>query len=244
MKLRIISDIHLEFGKFKLPISDEDKNTTLIIAGDLGIGKMARPWLEYYCKYFKKVIYILGNHEFYHNDMNKIRTFWNTFTLDNLTVLDNSIITCEDFIIFGATLWTNFNNKNPMDMLLAEHKMNDFVNIKNNNRKLTTDDVYQEHQITINELSKYQNCNLIIITHHLPSFQSISTGFRNDHLSYAYASDLIDTIITLNPRLWIHGHTHVSFDYNFQNTRIICNPRGYVNYSVNKQFNPNLIIDV
>jgi hypothetical protein len=27
--------------------------------------------------------------------------------------------------------------------------------------------------------------------------------------------------------LWTHGHTHDSFDYTFNKTRIICNPAGY-----------------
>jgi hypothetical protein len=27
-------------------------------------------------------------------------------------------------------------------------------------------------------------------------------------------------------RLWIHGHTHTSFDYEARGTRVVCNPRG------------------
>ena len=27
--------------------------------------------------------------------------------------------------------------------------------------------------------------------------------------------------------VWIHGHTHTSFDYRIQGTRVVCNPRGY-----------------
>jgi hypothetical protein len=28
-------------------------------------------------------------------------------------------------------------------------------------------------------------------------------------------------------QLWIHGHTHSSFDYVVAGTRVVCNPRGY-----------------
>jgi len=31
-------------------------------------------------------------------------------------------------------------------------------------------------------------------------------------------------------KLWIHGHTHESFDYMVGDTRIVCNPRGYIGY--------------
>ena len=29
------------------------------------------------------------------------------------------------------------------------------------------------------------------------------------------------------PDLWIHGHTHTSFDYRVGRCRVLCNPRGY-----------------
>ncbi|OXH93504.1 metallophosphoesterase, partial [Burkholderia multivorans] len=29
--------------------------------------------------------------------------------------------------------------------------------------------------------------------------------------------------------LWVHGHTHTSFDYVVEGgTRVVCNPRGYI----------------
>lgn len=47
----------------------------------------------------------------------------------------------------------------------------------------------------------------------------------------AYASSL-DFFIDDHPQivLWVHGHTHETFDYEIGNTRIFCNPRGYINY--------------
>ena len=30
------------------------------------------------------------------------------------------------------------------------------------------------------------------------------------------------------PVLWVHGHTHNSFDYQVGNCRVVCNPRVYV----------------
>ena len=47
----------------------------------------------------------------------------------------------------------------------------------------------------------------------------------------AYSSRL-DQFILDNPqiKLWTHGHTHEEFDYMIGSTRIVCNPRGYINY--------------
>jgi len=46
--------------------------------------------------------------------------------------------------------------------------------------------------------------------------------------------------------LWIHGHTHDSFDYVVNGTRVVCNPRGYAPNGVNEnaRFDANLCVDV
>ena len=46
-----------------------------------------------------------------------------------------------------------------------------------------------------------------------------------------YSSDLSEFILD-HPqiKLWTHGHTHEDFDYLIGSTRIVCNPRGYINY--------------
>jgi hypothetical protein len=44
----------------------------------------------------------------------------------------------------------------------------------------------------------------------------------------------------------VHGHTHDSFDYQVNGTRVICNPRGYQREGVNENasFDPQLVIDL
>ena len=36
-----------------------------------------------------------------------------------------------------------------------------------------------------------------------------------------------DVILDLQPKLWVHGHTHVPCDYRLWDTRVVCNPKGY-----------------
>jgi hypothetical protein len=47
-------------------------------------------------------------------------------------------------------------------------------------------------------------------------------------------------------QLWVHGHTHDSFDYTLNGTRVVCNPRGYAKGGVNENplFDPNLMVEV
>jgi len=43
-------------------------------------------------------------------------------------------------------------------------------------------------------------------------------------------------------KLWIHGHTHDSFDYNIGDTRVVCNPVGY--YKENDTWKKDLVIEI
>jgi hypothetical protein len=47
--------------------------------------------------------------------------------------------------------------------------------------------------------------------------------------------------------LWVHGHTHDSFEYRIAKTRVICNPNGPGRVNVmpeNLAFDPRLLIDI
>jgi hypothetical protein len=46
--------------------------------------------------------------------------------------------------------------------------------------------------------------------------------------------------------LWVHGHTHDSFDYAVAGTRVLCNPRGYPvgGGFENPMFVPELVVEV
>jgi 3',5'-cyclic AMP phosphodiesterase CpdA len=72
----------------------------------------------------------------------------------------------------------------------------------------------------------------VVCTHHSPSLQSCHPRYKDDHLmNGGYHSDLEEFIIARPKiKLWTHGHTHEDFDYMVGETRVVCNPRGYINY--------------
>jgi predicted phosphodiesterase len=72
----------------------------------------------------------------------------------------------------------------------------------------------------------------VVCGHHSPSKQSTHPMYADDTvMNGGYSSDM-DEFIADHPqiKLWTHGHTHHPFDYVVGETRIVCNPRGYINY--------------
>ncbi len=60
MKIRLYSDLHLEFGPFDPPDAAAD---LVVLAGDIHVGVKGVEWaLEQ--KFGCPVLYVLGNHEF------------------------------------------------------------------------------------------------------------------------------------------------------------------------------------
>ena len=65
-----------------------------------------------------------------------------------------------------------------------------------------------------------------MITHHAPHPLSVHARFATHPANGGFVSNL--EAMMGPPALWIHGHTHNSFDYSVKGTRVVCNPRGYV----------------
>jgi len=76
------------------------------------------------------------------------------------------------------------------------------------------------------------NEKFVVCSHHAPSRLSIHPRYSSDLLmNGGFCSELFDFIAD-RPQIktWIHGHTHHKFDYMIGETRVVCNPRGYVGY--------------
>ena len=82
----------------------------------------------------------------------------------------------------------------------------------------------------------------VVITHYLPHRHSIHPKYKGDRLNPAFASDL-SRLVRPPVKLWIHGHTHESFNYVVNGTRLVCNPRGYLPMEPNPAFNPRFVVE-
>ena len=271
MKFRLMSDLHLEFGlarpKDHNPVAlDDDKYTTLILAGDICTGLDAEGFIFAMCKRFHKVVYVLGNHEFYHKEYNKLRRQWNeypglpnNFILldDHVAIIDDPYETGKYARLVGGTLWTNFRNGDYLAMHRARAGMNDFYCIKwkeKNDagkyykRKLMPEDTIRAHKQTLffitETLREPFDGPTVVVSHHLPHPLCVDPVFKGNGLNSAYMSNLDDVIADNDIAVWCHGHTHANVDVEIHDTRILCNPRGYDPHDLNPGFIDDLTFEV
>jgi Icc-related predicted phosphoesterase len=251
MKLALCSDLHINFRDLPNWFFDNSSGAdVLVVAGDTIETKYIHSVEPVFAKLFKlypKVIIISGNHEPYESLITDSKQHMRDLSskFDNLTYLDDEFINLgDDYVLVGSTLWTDFNNNNPMTQLWASSHMNDYRLIKTTNplyiKKFPNDipilkpsDTYNYHlesKAFIKEVVEGNNDKkVIVITHHAPSFQSVDDYFRHEvDGNGCYASDMDDFILEhQNIRLWQHGHMHHHKDYMIGECRVVCNPRGY-----------------
>ena len=258
MKLAICSDLHLEFGDIILKNAGAD---VLILGGDImtaqelhdfkaddtkfadeltrrATAERYREFLARCSAEFPHVIYIAGNHEFYHGKYpdayNYLEAECQAF--NNVYFLEQGKKEIADVTFIGATLWTDMNGGDRTTLLIVQEMMNDYRIVRNSNRnyaRLTPSDTVVRHKNTLKYIESVINTDpnkkYVVVGHHAPSKQSVKPRYAEDiEMNGAYSSDL-ENFITGYPQiaLWTHGHTHDQFDYFVGNTRIVCNPRGY-----------------
>lgn len=259
MKIDLISDIHIEFGD--LPIENTNGADVLVMAGDICvakdlhdhpegepiIGKSAksaqvyRDFFRRVCGQYKNVIYVMGNHEHYHGEIDQsykiLRDEFRRMELP-IHLLEDDVVNIDGVTFIGSTLWTDFNRSNPISMYECQQMMNDYRIIrvaKDEYRKLRPVDTLTLHNwsknFILNTLDQVKG-PVVIVGHHAPSQWSVKPHYEKDfHINGAYRSDLDEIMMNnKNIKVWIHGHTHSDFDYMIGETRVICHPRGYLNY--------------
>ena len=72
----------------------------------------------------------------------------------------------------------------------------------------------------------------VVVGHHAPSKGSEHPRYKHDQLMNGAYNSQLDKFIMDRPgiKLWTHGHTHEDFDYMIKGCRVVCNPRGYIDY--------------
>jgi len=102
---------------------------------------------------------------------------------------------------------------------------------------LTPSDVVEDHKAMLKVIDETYEITppwftTIVVGHHAPSKGSEHPRYKHDTLmNGAYNSQLEDFIMDRpGIKLWTHGHTHEDFDYMIKQCRVVCNPRGYINY--------------
>lgn len=259
MKVKLVSDLHLEFLKNSSQLPNLGSGEILILGGDILCsrhltknGELKRIYDEFLktCSdNFETVFYIAGNHEFYGDQYQNTLKVLKENLFDNFIFMDNGVHEIDNWVFIGSTLWTGFRNADPMIMLSAQLTMNDYHTIRfgDNYRKLSPNDILSIHNESKNyimdQLNKYENTNksVWVLTHHGPSNQSICDRYKGMSEMNAFYVNNFDGMIMANPHIkfWSHGHVHSSHNYMIGECNVISNPRGYI-HEQNPHFNPNL----
>jgi hypothetical protein len=248
MRLHILSDLHLEFEPFTPPTVEAD---VVILGGDVGTGRNGLKWA---LKAFpdRPVIYVLGNHEFYGQKLQKlIKELQELADGTNIRLLENELCSIGDVVFLGATLWTDLAlNGNPVvSEVVAQTGMNDYRRIRTLPRysRLRPSDTRRFHTQSRrwleDQVFSLKGQKVVIVTHHAPSRESIPPAFDGDPCNPAFASDLSRFVVESEARFWVHGHIHYSCDYTLGKTRVLANPRGYPT-EPRTGFDPALIVEV
>jgi predicted phosphodiesterase len=257
IKIQLLSDIHLEYFNdypgllyFVKPIAP-----ILVLAGDICYYKH-KHFLTFFQEasfYFKYVVFVPGNHEYYTNTEidihfkdfdivnNNIRNKLKHLT--NVKMLQKQSFTLNNVKFLGTTLWydTPASDKrfdgivytqNENFILYNNHLMPDPSKICRINRS--------QYNWLSNELNDCKDVYTVVITHYLPSEKCISPLFKNspdNYLFYTTCNQLFKKVNT-----WIYGHTHIGQQQYIDTCLVLGNPRGlqkeqniYHDYKYNKE---------
>jgi Icc-related predicted phosphoesterase len=277
MKIQIVSDLHLEFSDIN--IKNENSADVLILSGDIMVAQdlydhpepvtstyiqlgrrqetaqRFRDFLRRVSFQFPHVVYVAGNHEFYHGKfVDSIRVMREECAkYPNIYFMEDDYKQIDDILFIGATLWTDLHRGDPITLFTVANSMNDYRVIRHDGlgyTRLRPAHTLSRHRKSLEfigeAIKNHPTDRVVVVTHMAPSVQSINERYKNDRImNGAYYSELSEFILD-HPQieLWTHGHVHTPVDYMIGSTRVVCNPRGYEGFEPDSGWDPLLTIDI
>jgi len=278
MRIQVASDLHLEFLTRRFPgervIEPCPDADLLALVGDIANGVDG---IRLFADWPMPVLYVIGNHEPYQHALDLLRVDMRDAARGtSVVVLDNEVAdfgrfeswrsTRQDELksirFIGCTLWTDYalpsvSSDPKVAMSRAAQSLNDHRLIRApSGAPFTPEEALREHVVSRKwlerELKKPFSGRTVVLTHHAPHELSVHPRYQGDLLNAAFASHL--PVLVERADLWVHGHTHDSFDYSVGKCRVVANPLGYPrNLSSassvaevafeNKDFKPTLTVD-
>ena len=180
MRIKVISDLHLEFSDYSAK-NDQDYDV-LILSGDIFVAQPLhdfpadiddkniqskhhiqairfRNFLRFCSEDFPHVVFVAGNHEFYngkfYQTLDILREECGKFP--NIHFLEDDTFELDDVIFVGGTIWTDCNNRDGLTMYDISRCMNDYRVIKNERRnysRISPEDTLQRHKVTLEYIRK------------------------------------------------------------------------------------------
>ena len=121
MKMQVISDVHLDFYEddghsYVQSLNPNNDDVTLVVAGDLSEPHITEYLLKMLCERYTNVVYVPGNHDYWHSNFEKIDYTLRSLSKDisNLHYLNNDIVEIGSVRILGTTLWFRKTPQSPI----------------------------------------------------------------------------------------------------------------------------------
>jgi predicted phosphohydrolase len=236
--------LHLEFKENKAFLAQHPLALDcdiLILAGDilvLGQLEQHREYLEQLSVAVPHTYIIPGNHEYYHFDMKGHTGAFKEDILPNVHLLNNRSVVHGNTRFIFSTLGSHIGVKNQIEI---ESRLNDFKLIKVDGQPLNVDMYNKLHSQHLHflqqEIANATEENLIVATHHAPTYKNYPPKYLNDSLNDAFVVELHDFIASTNVDYWIYGHTHYNTSpYKIGNTTMLTNQLCYVCYNEHHDF--------
>jgi predicted phosphodiesterase len=251
LRIRVLSDLHLEFADLQpVPVACD----VLVLAGDIHQGAEGLVWAR---QNFPDIpiVYVAGNHEYYGQDWDELPAELARVATDlGIHLLDRGEFAIDDVRFLGCTLWTDFDlfgeNCRAQAMTAAAKMLYDYRYIQCQGKLLEPAQTRARHLVDLSwlqtRLAPDGNARAtVVVTHMVPTLRSTAERFKALLTSAGFSSHL-DALVG-KADLWIHGHTHDSYDYLLNGCRVICNPRGYrfrAQTFENKSFDEKLVVQV
>jgi Icc-related predicted phosphoesterase len=242
-----MSDLHLEAQGFPLPLASGD---VLVIAGDLCHARVfeapaedgyARQQRERVLRFadkarahFARIVLIPGNHDHYDGVFEDTAAILRRHLPDFL-VLDGQGADLGGVALFGATLWSDFEGRDPEAMKRAQKGCGEFFFVKRRAAegglvRFRPADALAAFDRELAALKAFcaaaAGKRPIVVTHHAPSRLGLNPFVGENGLNGAYASDLDEIVASCGASHWIHGHTHIQRKYRLGDVEVRVNCRG------------------
>jgi predicted phosphohydrolase len=246
MKLRYLSDLHLEFikphqiAKFIRQIPVNNPEEICILAGDIGsphIGTNYDTFMNLISKSFTKTFVIAGNHEYYHTKktMEETNQYLDEYfkQFPNISYLNNQCEIYQGTRFIGTTLWSHITN--PMYEINDVYSIPDFNYVKYN----------RLHRMSVDFLEDALNStaeDCVVITHHVPSPNLTDVKYKTSKMlpyNQWFHCDMESLMSSYQEKIkcWVYGHTHTPSSQIIQGVPCVCNPIGYPNENKKVDFN-------